>query len=273
MYFSYMDIHVELKIISSVERIKWVVTMKKLASCLLMCIAVIMYSSFVFAGSDVEKSLKTDFSDLKFDSVVPSPVAGLYEVVVEQTIYYYAPKEGILIAGQMFDKTKRNLTADRAQELQAKIGQEIVRKAKDLPLDKAVKAGTGKHIVIEFTDPDCPYCRKAAEFFEKRDDVTKYTFLMPLPMHPDAKNKLRYILCQKDKGKALEEVMKGKIDNGKYETCKSAEVDDLIKIHESVAAKMGISSTPFFIINETPISGADIPKLERELWKESVEKK
>jgi len=239
----------------------------------LVCIAVIMYSGVVFAESDVEKSLKTNFSDLKIDSVASSPVAGLYEVTVGQTIYYYAPKEGILIAGQMFDKTKRNLTADRTQELQAKIGQEIVRKAKDLPLDKAVKAGTGKHIVIEFTDPDCPYCRKAAEFFEKRTDVTKYTFFMPLPMHPDAKNKVRYILCQQDKGKVLEEVMKGKIDNGKYETCKSAEVDDLIKIHESVAAKMGISSTPFFIINETPISGADIPKLEQELWKKGVEGK
>jgi thiol:disulfide interchange protein DsbC len=247
--------------------------MKKPVSCLLVCIAVIMYSGVVFAESDVEKSLKTNFSDLKIDSVASSPVAGLYEVAVGQTIYYYAPKEGILIAGQMFDKAKRNLTADRTQELQAKIGQEIVRKAKDLPLDKAVKAGTGKHIVIEFTDPDCPYCRKAAEFFEKRTDVTKYTFFMPLPMHPDAKNKVRYILCQQDKGKVLEEVMKGKIDNGKYETCKSAEVDDLIKIHESVAAKMGISSTPFFIINETPISGADIPKLEQELWKKGVEGK
>ncbi|MFZ3105684.1 MAG: DsbC family protein [Smithella sp.] len=247
--------------------------MNKLVSCLLVCIAVIMYSGVVFAESDVEKSLKTNFSDLKIDSVASSPVAGLYEVTVGQTIYYYALKEGILIAGQMFDKTKRNLTADRTQELQVKIGQEIVRKAKDLPLDKAVKAGTGKHIVIEFTDPDCPYCRKAAEFFEKRTDVTKYTFFMPLPMHPDAKNKVRYILCQQDKGKVFEEVMKGKIDNGKYETCKSAEVDDLIKIHESVAAKMGISSTPFFIINETPISGADIPKLEQELWKKGVEGK
>lgn len=245
--------------------------MKKIVSCLLVWVAVMMYSGVVFAESDVEKSLKANFSDLKFDSVAPSPVAGLNEVTSGQTIYYYAPKEGILIAGNMFDKTKRNLTAERTQELQAKVGQEIVRKAKDLPLDKAVKVGTGKKIVIEFTDPDCPYCRKAAEFFEKRADVTKYTFFIPLPMHPDANNKVRYILCQKDKGKAFEEVMKGKLDNVKYETCKSAEVDGLIKIHESVAAKMGISGTPFFIINDTPVSGADFPKLEQELWRKGVE--
>jgi thiol:disulfide interchange protein DsbC len=247
--------------------------MKKLLIFVFAWMAVIFYSGTVFAESYVEKSLKTNFSDLKFDSVSTSPVAGLYEVVAEQNIFYYAPKEGILMAGQMFDKNKRNLTAERMKEIRSKFDQEIVRKAKDLPLDKAVKVGTGKHIVIEFTDPDCPYCRKAAEFFEKRADVTKYTFFMPLPMHPDAKNKERYILCQQDKGKAFEDVMKGKIDNAKYETCKSAEVDDLIKIHESVAAKMGISSTPFFIIDETAISGADIPKLEQELRKEIVEKK
>jgi thiol:disulfide interchange protein DsbC len=247
--------------------------MKKLVSCVLACIAVMMYSGVVFGVTDVEKKLQTDFSDLKFESVAPSPVAEIYEVVAGQSIYYYAPKEGILVAGQMFDKTKRNLTAERMQEIHAKYEQEIVRKAKDLPLDKAVKVGTGKNIVIEFTDPDCPYCRKAAEFFEKRTDVTKYTFFIPLPMHPDAKNKVRYILCQKDKGKAFEEIMKGKLDNTKYETCTSAEVDDVIKVHESIEAKMGISGTPFFIIGDTSISGADFPKLEQELWKKSVEKK
>ena len=113
--------------------------MKKLVSCLLVFIAVIMYSGAVFAESDVEKSLKTNFSDLQFDSVVPSPVAGIYEVTVGQAIYYYAAKEGILIAGNMFDKTKRNLTGERIQEMRTKFDQEIVRKAKELPLDKAVE--------------------------------------------------------------------------------------------------------------------------------------
>ena len=72
---------------------------------------------------------------------------------------------------------------------------------------------------------------------------------MPLAMHPDAKNKVRYILCQRERGKALEEVMKGKIDDGKYETCTNDEVENLIKLHESQAARLGISGTPFFIVD------------------------
>ena len=221
------------------------------------------------AESDVEKTLKSSFPDIAFDSVNPSPVKGIYEVTEGRRILYFAPEECIIIAGQMFDKTKKNLTADRLQEIAAKFDVDIARKAKNLPLNKAVKTGKGKHIVIEFTDPDCPYCRNAAKFFESRTDVTKYTFFTPLPMHPDAANKVRYILCQKDKGKAFDEVMKGKIDGQKYQTCTNAEVDELIKIHKSEGEKLGVSSTPYFIIDGKVVSGADIPQIEK-LLKEKV---
>lgn len=98
---------------------------------------------------------------------------------------------------------------------------------------------------------------------KSRTDVTKYTFFTPLPMHPDAPNKVRYILCQNDRAKALEEVMQGKIDSQKYETCTNTEVNDLINLHKSEGAKMGVSATPFFIIDGTVVNGADIPKIEK----------
>ena len=224
------------------------------------------------AESDVEKTLKSSFPDIAFDSVKQSPIKGIYEVTEGKRILYFAPEEGIIIAGNMFDKTKKNLTASRLEEIAAKFNEEIALKAKNLSLNKAVKTGKGKHIVIEFTDPDCPFCRNAAKFFESRTDVTKYTFFTPLPMHPDALNKVRYILCQKDRGKAYDQVMKGKIDGQKYQTCKNAEVDELIKIHESEGAKLSVSSTPFFVIDGKVVAGADIPKIET-LLKEKVAEK
>jgi thiol:disulfide interchange protein DsbC len=221
------------------------------------------------AESDVEKTLKSSFPDIAYDSINQSPVKGIYEITQGKNILYFASEEGIIIAGNMFDKTKKNLTANRLEEIAAKFNEIIALKAKNLPLNKAVKTGKGKHVVIEFTDPDCPFCRNAAKFFEARTDVTKYTFFIPLPMHPDAPNKVRYILCQKDKGKAFDEVMKGKIDGQKYQTCTNAEVDELIKIHESEGAKLSISSTPFFIIDGKVVTGADIPQIEK-LLKEKV---
>lgn len=214
------------------------------------------------AATDIEKKLKATFPDVAFSSVTPSPVKGIYEVVWGDKILYYAPQENIIIAGQMYDKARRNLTDDRLQKVKEKIYEETAKQAKELSLDKALKIGSGKHVVIEFTDPDCPYCKNAAKFFESRTDVTKYTFFMPLPMHKDAPNKIRYILCQKDRGKAFDEVMKGKIDGQKYETCQDAEVNEMIKYHESAAKKLNVSSTPFFIIDGKVVAGADIPKIE-----------
>jgi thiol:disulfide interchange protein DsbC len=223
--------------------------------------------------SDVEKKLKESFPDIKFDSINQSPIKGIYEVTEGRRIYYFAPNESMLIMGQIMDKTKKNLTAIRMQEITAKADEVTARKAKDLPLDKAVKTGNGKHVVIEFTDPDCPFCRNAAKFFESRTDVTKYTFFTPMPMHPDAPNKVRYILCQKDVGKAFDEVMKGKIDGQKYQTCTNAEVDDLIKIHKSEGVKLGVSGTPFFVIDGKVVNGADIPKIEKLLSEKVAEVK
>ena len=242
---------------------KMMVSMMMLAMMLLCVVA-------ANAESDIEKKLKESFPDIAFDSVKESPVKGIYEVTEGRNIYYFAPKERIIISGQMFDKTKKNLTFDRIQEVSALFEKKIALKAKDLSLEKAVKTGNGKHIVIEFTDPDCPFCRNAAKFFESRTDVTKYTFFIPLPMHPDAPNKVRYILCQNDRAKALDEVMRGKIDGQKYETCTNPEVDDLIKLHKSEGAKMYVSSTPFFIIDGTVVTGADIPKIEKILLGEKV---
>ena len=77
----------------------------------------------------------------------------------------------------------------------------------------------------------------------------------------------------KARGKAFDEVMKGKIDSQKYETCTDSEVDELIKSHASAGAKISVSSTPFFIIDGKVVSGADIPKIENLLNEKVTEGK
>ena len=96
--------------------------------------------------------------------------------------------------GEIWTKDGRNVTAEKRARIAA-------AKLKDVPLDKAVKIGNGRNKVIEFTDPDCPYCRKAAEFFKGRNDVTLYVFFFPLPIHKDAQAHARYVLCAADKAR------------------------------------------------------------------------
>jgi thiol:disulfide interchange protein DsbC len=189
---------------------------------------------------------------------MPTEIKGVYEVVSQNQIFYFAPEPGYLILGQIIDRNKTNITVNRQNEI-------IASKSKDLPLDKALKIGSGKNIILEFTDPDCPYCRKASSFLSQKTDVTRYVFFLPLPMHKDAENKIKYIFCANDKAKAYEEAMQGKLDSQKYEICKKPEIDDLVRIHKDASKKMGINSTPFFIVNGKSISGANTPEIDKAL--------
>jgi thiol:disulfide interchange protein DsbC len=133
-------------------------------------------------------------------------------------------------------------------------------------LDKAVKIGSGKTMVIEYTDPDCPYCRKGSEFFRNRRDVTRYIFFSPLPMHPQAKDKARYILSAKDKGMAYEEVMAGRLDGKKLDGI-TPEGIKLQEEHAAIAKEAAANGTPTYVISGRILIGFDQQKLESILGK------
>ncbi len=158
---------------------------------------------------EVLAKFKETFKNVKsVESVSKTPVAGIYEIVGNggSAVFYYAPKSDILFFGDMVNKEMKSLTQEKRNSIQqAKLG--------DIPLDKAIKIGNGQHKVIEFTDPDCPYCRQAASYFKDKD-VTKYVFLRPIPaLHPKAEEKCRYILDAPDKAKAYYEAMSGALES------------------------------------------------------------
>jgi len=133
--------------------------------------------------------------------------------------------------------------------------------ATTIDFGKAITIGSGPKQVVEFTDPDCPYCRKASKYFEGRSDVTRYVFFYPLPSHPKSKEKVRYILSQQDKAKAYHMIMSGALDRIQhFEATASG-----IKLQEEqleIARKHKVDSTPTFLINGRIIEGFDLKKIE-----------
>jgi len=227
---------------------------KRILVLLLLMFALV--SAGACAAGKPGESLKKDFPDLKFDSIKETVIKGLYEVVVEGNILYYYPEKSLIVAGHIYAKDKKDLTAERINEL-------VAAKAKDIPTDKAVKHGNGKNVVVEFTDPDCPFCRKMSAYLKTRTDLTVYTFLFPLTqIHPKAEAKAKWVLCSKDPVKALDEVMEGKHDNDELKLCNDPKIDTLLQEHINLGGKLGIRGTPAFFINGTFINGADIKKFE-----------
>lgn len=210
----------------------------------------------VLAGGEsaaAEAAMKKAFPQVPVDEVTPSPIKGLYEVVSGNRVLYFSPEKNLLLVGEVYNPEGKSLTKER-------IGKVMAKKVKDLPLDKAVKIGKGEKVVIEVTDPDCPFCRKASHFFASRNDVTRYVFFLPLDMHPEAPNKVRFILSAADPAKAYEEVM-----NGKYDTTPLPPFKDngMLETHLKVVENLGVTGTPNFWVKDTYVSGADIATLTK----------
>ena len=145
--------------------------------------------------ADIRKTLAERIPQLgKADQVSATPMKGLYEVRIGTDLFYTDSKGNYLIQGELIDtKARRNLTEDRIAKLTAIDFAE-------LPLADAftVVQGDGSRKLAVFEDPNCGYCKRFERDLQKVDNVTVYTFLLPI-LSPDSAEKSRNIWCAKDR--------------------------------------------------------------------------
>ncbi|HET6421570.1 MAG TPA: DsbC family protein [Geobacteraceae bacterium] len=203
-----------------------------------------------------EASLKKLFPRLQYKSIKRTDIDGLYEVITGDRIVYFHPKTGYLFLGEIINKDGRNITREKMSEERYKL-----LSANDFK--KAVKVGNGKNVVLEVTDPDCPFCRKMHAYWSMRKDVTRYVFFMPLVnIHPDSMKKAKYILASSDHEKAMFEAFCGSLDNKRDVLDKSYDDKGMINAQKTVIDKLQVSGTPSYWINGKFVSGANIPLIE-----------
>lgn len=226
------------------------------------------------APKDIEAKFSKLLRNTMITSVKTSPVNGLYEVVAGPNVFYYSPEgEGHLVFGQIVDKDGNNLTAEVQNKLHAEFDKirdtKTAELLKTLPLNKAVKVGNGPNTIIEFTDPDCPFCRRVDKFLSSRTDVTRYVFLYPLEqLHPNSKAKAVYILSSKDKESALRRVFSGKYDNGELpipnsDMPKHPEEVKLLAGNMKIGQELGVQGTPMLFVNGSLVNGADFKRISQ----------
>ncbi len=128
----------------------------------------------------------------KFTSVTATPIHGLYEVVMGQTVAYVGTEGTHFVFGHLFDmQRQQDLTAERKALLggDGLSGRPAAQAAPadhidlaELPLQDAIKQvrGNGARTLVVFSDPLCPYCRKLDDELARLDNATVYTFLIPI---------------------------------------------------------------------------------------------
>jgi thiol:disulfide interchange protein DsbC len=141
-------------------------------------------------------------SNVKVETVTKTGYGGLYEVRSGGDIFYTDASARYMFVGKVVDLTTlQDLTRARADELAA-------IRFSDLPLEMAVKTvkGNGQRVMAVFEDPNCPYCRKLHETLRQVDNVTVYTFLLPI-LSDDSASKAKNIWCAPDRSAAWREWM------------------------------------------------------------------
>jgi thiol:disulfide interchange protein DsbC len=127
------------------------------------------------------------------EKVMPSRHAGLYEVLTPRGIVYTDKTASFVSFGPIVDTVNQvNLTERRMQDFSRFVFN-------DLPFKDAIKTvkGNGSRVMATFEDPNCGFCRKLMTEVEKLNDVTIYTFLVPI-LGPDSAVKSAAIWCAKD---------------------------------------------------------------------------
>ena len=196
----------------------------------------------------IRKALTENFPNAQITSIKKTPYSGMFEVYLDGQIVYTDARGRYVFAGDVIElKSRRNLTQERLAKLQA-VDWKI------FPLEHAIKTvrGKGERKLVQFSDPDCPFCRKFEAELAKVDNLTVYTFLYPIEsLHPKAVQTSRQIWCASNRSKAWDDYIKNGTVPGNDGKCANP-IDSTV----ALATRLGISGTPtFFLANGVRVPG------------------
>jgi thiol:disulfide interchange protein DsbC len=215
--------------------------MKKLFFCLLALVATTALGA-ESAGADaaaqaaIKATIAKKFPDVSVDAVRPSPMKGIYEVVMGADTAYVSADGKFLIAGDMYEiETRTNVTEAGRQKTR------IDALAKLDERDMIVfKPQAVKHTITVFTDVECGYCRKLHSEVKQLTDLgIKVRYLAYPRAGPGTEDwrKMEAVWCSKDRNNAITEAKAGQ--EVKAPQC-SAPVAKQFKLGE----QMGVRGTP-----------------------------
>lgn len=176
------------------------------------------------------------------EKVTLSGHAGLYEVLTPRGIVYTDKTGSFVSFGPIVDTaTQVNLTEKRLQDFSKFV-------FKELPFKDAIKTvkGDGSRVIATFEDPNCGFCRKLMTEVEKLNNVTIYTFLVPV-LGPDSALKAKAIWCAKDQSAAWTGFMTGKAPQPIAPT---GHCETPLERNTALQGKLRINGTPAILFTD-----------------------
>ena len=219
-------------------------------------IAVLLLASVAFsvANADentIKQALTKAMPSIKVDSIKPSEIKGLYEVIMGTNIYYVSDDAKYLLQGRLVD------LASRTDLTEAKLSGTRKLALEKLGTDKMIvfKPKIGKYKVFVFTDIDCGYCRKLHSEIDQylvQGISIQYLFFPRAGKGSDSYNKAVSVWCSDDRNAALTAAKKDQTLPAK--TCVNP-VDE----HMQLAADFDVKGTPMIVTEKGNVFPGYLP--------------
>jgi thiol:disulfide interchange protein DsbC len=224
--------------------------MKKLALVSLLLSALTLNSAFAADKVapkkefvDIELNLKKNNPDIPaITSIKTTPLPGIYEIIVNESDIFYSDKDGkYLFFGNLIKSEngqKVSLTEEKIQLL-------TQLNFKDLKFSDAItrKIGNGKNVIVTFEDPNCGFCKKLHPELAKLNNVTIYTFLIPI-LGDNSKEVSKGLICAKNPAKEWDDYMsagvKPSISPALLEKCDTSALERNL----ALSRKIKVNGTP-----------------------------
>lgn len=226
--------------------------MKRLHMFCLFLLAASAVSPIVGADPKaIRESLRQALPGMDPDSIQPTKIKGIYEVMFGPKLFYVSEDGDYLIQGSMIDvRARQDLTEPRLAEARV-ASLEKVGVAKMV----VFKPEKVKYVAYIFTDIDCGYCRKLHSEIKQYLDAgieIRYLFFPRAGEGSDSYKKAVTVWCSENRNVALTKAKKG--ESLPEKTCANP-----VSQHMALGSQLGASGTPMIVTEKGSILPGYIP--------------
>ncbi len=188
----------------------------------------------------IQEALKGVVSGSETSAVVPTPIPGIYEVMVGANVVYFSADGQYMLVGDLIDtKAHKNLSVPRRNE--ARLHAINTISESDMFIFAPEKQA--KHTITVFTDLDCGYCRKLHKDIKGYNDSgIRVRYLLFPRAGKDSKSYEKAVdaWCASDRNAAFTRAKNG-------EELERKECPNPILRHMALGEQIGITGTPTII--------------------------
>ncbi len=196
--------------------------------------------------------LKKMAPDVVANSIQPTPVAGLYEVLFGAELLYFSADGRYMFDGNLIDLVTRENLTERPKNLMRK---DLMNSLADTDTVIFPAQGTPRHVVTVFTDIDCGYCRKLHSEIKQINELgisVRYAFFPRAGKDSGAYHEAVSVWCAADRLDAMTRAKKG--EKIEVKTCANP-----VDKHMDLVAKLGLSGTPAIITQDGRLLPGYVP--------------